>query len=97
MSYFLPASQVCLLNQVLSVCPRPEFKIMSKKRLEFLYHDLSHYVGMRENIDALNSNIPVPEPLLFSVISSCQGGTHEMSDNIGVYGKDAALLKSRDS
>jgi hypothetical protein len=45
-------------------------------------------------MDALNSNIPVPEPLLLSVISSCQGGTHQTSDNIGDYDKNEVLMKS---
>ncbi len=48
-------------------------------------------------MDDLNSNIPVPEPLLLLVISSCQGGTHQMSDNICDYDKNEILMKSRDS
>ena len=48
-------------------------------------------------MDVLNSNTPVPEPLLLSVISSCQGGTHQMSDNICVHDKNEVLMKSRDS
>jgi hypothetical protein len=47
-------------------------------------------------MDTLNSNIPVPKPFLFSVISSSQGGTHQMSDNICDYDKNEGLMKSRD-
>jgi hypothetical protein len=43
--------------------------------------------------ETFNSNIPVPEPLLLSVISSCQGGTHQMWDNMCDYGKNSPLLK----
>ena len=46
MSCFFPDPQVCLLNQVLSFCVSPEFKMMGKSRLEFMYHDLTHYVAM---------------------------------------------------
>jgi hypothetical protein len=49
----------------------------------------------RENMDTLDSNVPVPEPLLISVISSCQEGTHQMSDNICVYDKNVSLLENR--
>jgi hypothetical protein len=51
----------------------------------------------RENIDALHRNITVPESLLLSVISSCQGGTHQMLDDMCVDGQSAALLQSHGS
>jgi hypothetical protein len=46
----------------------------------------------------LSSNIPVPEPILLSVIVSCQNGTHQMLDNIVDWARTCeSLLKSRDS
>jgi hypothetical protein len=48
-------------------------------------------------MDALNSNITVPEQLHFSVISSWQGGTDQMLDDMCVYDKNESLMKSRDS
>ena len=39
---------------------------------------LQSKVQPRENMDDLNSNILVAEPLLLSVIVSCQDGTHQM-------------------
>ena len=48
-------------------------------------------------MDTLRSSIPVPEPLLLSVVVSCQGGTNEMWDDICGQGKNQALLKGRGS
>jgi hypothetical protein len=61
----------------------------------YVYLDMnpSHKLDIfpRENMDALRSSIPVPEPLLFV---SCQDGTHQMYVIICVYDKNTDLLKS---
>jgi hypothetical protein len=50
----------------------------------------------RENMDTLNSNIPVSEPLLLSVIFSWKGETHQIVDTICINGKNKVLLKGHD-